>query len=93
MKRTRAGSVYTLAFAVLLLAAPPAFAQRTTGQIIGTASDPSGAALPGVTVVLKGSQIMGEQTSTTNERGLYRFVALPPGGYTLTFSMSGSTRR
>jgi hypothetical protein len=89
MKRSRAGSVQALAFAVLLLAAPSAFAQRTTGQLIGTVSDPSGAALPGVTVVLKGPQIMGEQTSTTNERGFYRFAALPPGVYTLTFSMSG----
>ena len=89
MKRIRAGSVHTLAFAVLLLAAPTAFAQRTTGQIIGTVSDQSGAPLPGVMVTLKGPSIVGEQTSTTTERGLYRFPALPPGAYSLSFALSG----
>ena len=89
MSRVLAGSFRLLMPAVLILAAVPGFAQRTTGMIIGTASDPSGAALPGVTVTLKGPTIVGEQISTTNERGLYRFAALPPGTYTLTFSMSG----
>ncbi|HSB62338.1 MAG TPA: TonB-dependent receptor [Vicinamibacteria bacterium] len=73
----------------LLLAAVPAFAQRTTGQIVGTVTDESGGALPGVTVSLSGPTIVGTQTSTTNEDGFYRFVALPPGAYTLTFSASG----
>ena len=53
-------------YPLFLLAAVPGFAQRTTSQIIGTASDPSGAALPGVTVTLRGPNVVGEQTSTTN---------------------------
>lgn len=79
----------TCVAAALLLAAGPAFAQRTTGQIIGTVHDESGGALSGVTVTLSGPTIVGTQTSTTNADGLYRFVALPPGSYTLTFSQSG----
>ena len=42
---------------VLLLAvvASPAYAQRTTGEIIGKVTDESGGALPGVTVTLRGA--------------------------------------
>ena len=29
------------------------------------------------------------QTSATNEKGFYRFISLPPGAYTVTFSLSG----
>ncbi len=74
--------------AVLALA-PPAFAQRTTGTLIGTVADQTGAAMPAVTVSLQGENIVGTQTSTTNEQGLYRFAALPPGIYDLAFTMSG----
>jgi hypothetical protein len=75
----------------LLLAAgaPPLFAQRVTGQIVGTVTDDTGAALPGVTVTLKGPAVVGQQTSMTNEKGFYRFPTLPPGVYTLTYSLSG----
>jgi outer membrane receptor protein involved in Fe transport len=86
--RRLAGLLYVVA-ATVLLAATPASAQRTTGQIVGTATDQSGAALPGVTVTLKGTNIVGEQTATTNERGFYRFAALPPGSYSITFTMTG----
>jgi outer membrane receptor protein involved in Fe transport len=64
-------------------------AQRVTGQIVGTVTDESAGALPGVTVSLKGPTIVGTQTTTTNESGFYRFAALPPGSYTVSFSLSG----
>ena len=41
------------------------FAQRTTGSIVGTVTDESGAILPGVTVTLRGAAVVGAQTSTT----------------------------
>ena len=72
-----------------LLTTPPLYAQRTTGQIVGTVTDESGGALPGVQVSLTGPTVVGTQTATTNDDGFYRFVALPPGAYTLTFTMSG----
>ena len=81
-------------FATLLTAAGPALAQRTTGSIIGHVTDDSGAVLPGVTVTLKGDTIVGAQTSVANEQGFYRFAALPPGTYALTYSLQGfSTQR
>jgi len=73
----------------LLAVSAPAFAQRTTGAITGVVTDESGAVLPGVTVALRGETVVGVQTSTTSERGAYRFAALPPGAYDLTFTLSG----
>jgi hypothetical protein len=74
--------------AAVLAAGAPAFAQRTTGTIVGTVTDDTGAVLPGVTVVLRGAAIMGTQDNVTNDQGFYRFAALPPGSYTLTFSLA-----
>ena len=76
----------------LLLAlglAPFAFAQRTTGTVVGTVKDASGAILPGVTVTVSGEKIVGSQTTTTNEQGFYRFASLPPGGYEIVFKLPG----
>jgi len=82
-------SLVSLVLIALALAASPTYAQRTTGQIVGTITDNSGAVLPGVTVTLKGPSIVGTQTSLSNEKGFYRFAALPPGTFTLTFVASG----
>jgi hypothetical protein len=73
----------------LLAAADPALAQRVTGALVGTVKDDSGAILPGVSVTVKGDAIVGTQTSVTSESGFYRFPALPPGTYRLTFSLQG----
>jgi hypothetical protein len=73
----------------LLGASAPAFAQRTTGTLVGNVTDESGAALPGVTVSLKGESVVGVQTSVTNEQGFYRFPALPTGNYDVSFALGG----
>ncbi len=86
MRRSLVAPLMLLAF---VSAARPALAQRITGAIVGTVTDASGAILPGVTITVKGPGIVGSQTSVTNERGYYRFAALPPGSYTLTYSLSG----
>lgn len=38
---------------LVLLAAVPAWAQSSTGTIVGTVSDPSGSVLPGATVTAR----------------------------------------
>jgi outer membrane receptor protein involved in Fe transport len=78
-----------LSLAALLGLPHLALAQRVTGQIVGTVTDASGAVLPGVTVSLKGPAVVGTQTATTNEKGFYRFPALPPGAFSLSFAISG----
>jgi len=76
--------------ALVLLAAATAHAQVQTGSIVGVASDPSNAVLPGVTVSLSGERLIGGvQTQVTDATGAYRFDRLPPGSYTVKFELPG----
>ena len=79
--------------AVCLLASANAFAQgggaSTTGSINGKVVDSSGGVLPGVTVSATSPSAMGVQSSVTDTGGNYRFPALPPGTYTVTFELPG----
>ncbi len=90
MKRGIHTSVVVLA---LLLVSVSAFAQgggaSTTGSINGKVEDSSAAVLPGVTVSVASSSLMGVQTAVTDTGGNYRFPALPPGTYTVTFELPG----
>ena len=69
--------------AAALLAAPSAFAQgggaSSTGSISGEVKDEQGGVLPGVTVTATSPAAIGAQTAVTNEAGIYRFPAVPPG--------------
>jgi hypothetical protein len=85
--------VGALAVCLTLMAPSAAFAQgggaSTTGSINGRVADNSNAVLPGVTVNATSPAAMGIQTSVTDGGGNYRFPALPPGTYTLTFELPG----
>src|SRR5436309_6212570 len=90
----RRGFVLVVAvLAVSVLAAAQAFAQgggaSTTGSINGKIVDSSGAVLPGVTVTASSPSLMGVQTAVSDTSGNYRFPALPPGTYTVTFELPG----
>ena len=61
----------------------------STGTIQGRVADSSGAVLPGVTVTATSPSMIGAQSQVTNENGLYRFPAVPPGVYELTFELAG----
>ncbi len=80
---------FIAALAVLIGLCAPAYAQRTTGSIVGTVVDESGAVLPGVTVTLSGEGVAGTPTTVTGETGAYRFPSLPPGTYNLSFALAG----
>ena len=79
--------------AACLLVPTHAFAQgggaSTTGSINGKVADSSGGVLPGVTVSATSPSSMGVQSSVTDTGGNYRFPALPPGTYTVTFELPG----
>src|SRR5437867_3958960 len=76
-----------------LLASTHAFAQgggaSTTGSINGMVTDASLAVLPGVTVTASSPSLMGLQTSVTDTAGNYRFPALPPGTYAVSYELPG----
>src|SRR5207253_2829372 len=92
MKR-RGFHLVVAVLAACLLASTHAFAQgggaSTTGSINGRVADSSNAVLPGVTVSASSPALMGVQTSVTDGGGNYRFPALPPGTYTVTFELPG----
>ena len=73
----------------VLLVAALAFPQAGTGRLEGVVRDAQGLVLPGATVTLTGAGVMGARTATTDVDGSYRFLALPPGSYVLTFELSG----
>jgi hypothetical protein len=81
----RAGLVIALLCALAL----PAHAQETTGTIQGSVTDPSGAMLPGVTVVVKHGQTGRTHEAITNESGRYAVPSLQPGSYEVTFTLAG----
>src|SRR5262245_8504658 len=82
--------VRTSSFLILCLAWPgaAAFAQQT-GGILGKVTDNSGGVLPGVTVEAKSDVLPTPRTAVTDPAGIYQLPALPPGMYTLTFTLAG----
>ncbi len=75
----------------LLLAAQFAAGQNITGTILGNVTDPSGAALPGVTVEATSPNLQGSRVAVTDAGGKFRLVLLPPGTYTVKSQLSGFT--
>ena len=69
-----------------LFAPAAAFAQAS---ITGVVRDSSGAVLPGVTVEATSPALIEKaRTVVTDGSGQYRIVTLPPGTYTVTFTLS-----
>ena len=78
-------------FAVLLaaLCSSPLFAQQTSGNLTGTIYDPSGATVPGATVVATDVATGIAKTTDTTSAGSYRFENLPIGVYNITVTAGG----
>jgi hypothetical protein len=64
-------------------------AQELRGRITGIVTDDSGAVVPGVTVTATSPALIQPQGTVTGADGSYRYPALPPGLYTLTFELAG----
>ena len=73
---------------ILILVTVPLAAQ-TTGSIGGHVTDTSGATLPGVTIVANSPALQGIRIAISDATGLYRLPLLPPGSYTVAFTLSG----
>jgi hypothetical protein len=78
-----------LAAAVVMIAPATSIAQIQTGTITGLVTDEQNAVLPGVTITLTSPALIRQQTAVTNERGVYSFIALPPGTYVVRFELQG----
>ena len=81
--------VFGLSCALLLPFPQSAYPQQTLGGITGEVTDPSGGAIGGSTVTLVADGTALTRTQQTNGVGIYDFVNLPIGSYTLTFTHEG----
>ena len=83
--RRLCGPVFLLA--ALLLSPVLAYAQAS---LAGVVRDNTGAVLPGVTVEATSPALIERaRTAVTDGTGQYRITELPPGMYTMTFTLSG----
>src|SRR5579871_6519988 len=73
----------------LLALCVPALAQTTAGRVLGTLTDPSGAAVAGATVVVTDTQRGTSRTVTTDDSGNYAVPDLQPGTYKIHVESKG----
>jgi hypothetical protein len=78
-----------LAFILLLQVSPATGQTAATGQIIGTVTDPSKAAIPQATVTVTNAATSLVRTTKTNAEGDYAVPLLPPGNYSVSVAAGG----
>jgi hypothetical protein len=74
---------------VTFLAPAPVFAQLGTGDLRGRVIDPQGALLPGATVVATNEGSGQYRETVSSSDGTFSMIALMPGTYELTATLSG----
>ena len=65
------------------------WAQAPTGDITGTISDATGAAVAGASITLTNNATGAERHVVSNDAGVYSLPALPPGNYSLRVETRG----
>jgi hypothetical protein len=80
-----------LGFSLLALGIPARAqtASTTEGAIVGTVTDASQAPIPDAAVTLAGAGVMGSKKVNTDSNGVYRFSALTPGDYKMSYEAPG----
>jgi hypothetical protein len=68
------------------------YGQATSGNIIGTVTDPAGGVIPSVKITITSQNRGVVYNTTTNESGNYSQLYLLPGPYTIEFEASGFER-
>ena len=79
------------AFALLAFTLP-VVAQSERGAITGRITDNTGSILPDATITLRNEATGVQQTTKSNNDGVYTFPSLNPGSYTLTVNRTGFKR-
>jgi hypothetical protein len=87
--RFRRFFVPLLAIAIVSAAAGGLAFAQTTGDITGTVTDSSGAALPGVTCTATSPSLQGTRSAITSNSGNYRIASLNPGTYKVSCALAG----
>src|SRR5215475_7416191 len=88
--RRHALSLRAALLATVVLASTPVRAQITTGTVTGSVKDPTGAVIPGATVVLISETRDTKSAPTvTNETGTYVFPNVTADTYTVEVTLEG----
>src|SRR5271163_4993940 len=83
-------ALFFVALAALVFVPGALHAQTNiSGDIAGTVTDPSGAAVPGATVTATDTATGAVKVVKTGEAGAYRVSLLPPGAYTISVANAG----
>src|SRR5581483_4177141 len=89
---TRGLRASAMILALTLAAVTTASAQTASGGLRGFVKDDTGAVLVGVTVEASSpARIGAPAVEVTDVQGLYRLENLPPGEYTVVYSLQGFT--
>ena len=77
---------------ILISLSPVVHAQYHAG-IQGVVQDPSGAAIPAATLTLTNKDTGHLQTTTSDASGVYNFLSLPPGNYSIDVAATGFNKK
>ncbi len=77
------------ALAICFLLSLQLMSQESTGTILGTVNDSSGAAVPDAKVVLAGARVPKGRETTSDATGNYSFFNVPVGEYYVTVTKEG----
>ena len=91
LKNVRATSLVA-ALLLFFIAATNNFAQSTFGGIVGTVTDASGAPVASTEVTLTNLGTNEKRTESTNGDGLYQFLNITPGQYSVEVAKTGFKR-
>ena len=80
---------FLAAVGLMTAIALPCAAQQGTTEIRGRVLDPAGAALPGVTVVVKNEETGMYRQTVSDKDGAYFISGITPGTYELTAELAG----
>src|ERR1017187_6635100 len=92
MRNNWKSSVLVIGLGLALTANVFGQASAINGEITGTVTDPSGAAIAGATVEISNTDTGFKQSTKTGDSGLYRFTVLPLGTYEIAVQRSEERR-
>jgi hypothetical protein len=81
--------LFCFGLAISLLMPAAAEAQVLYGTIVGNVKDASGGVVPGVTITVTNKDTNQTRSTLANDAGMYTFVSLQPGNYTLKAGVQG----
>src|SRR5262245_52679051 len=86
-RRSYGRGVPVLVLLILLACTGSAWAQLQSGNLYGSVVDEKNDPMPGVTVTLEGTG--APQVQVSNDKGLFRFLGLAPGTYSVKAELEG----